>query len=100
MNYLTYIIVIFSVIGAIDKIIGNKFGIGKEFEKAFNLLGAMALSMIGMIIISPLIADVMKPISEFLVNVLNIDASIVPASLFANDMGEHLWQLQWHQMKR
>ena len=87
MNYLTYIIVIFSVIGAIDKIIGNKFGIGKEFEKAFNLLGAMALSMIGMIIISPLIADVMKPISEFLVNVLNIDASIVPASLFANDMG-------------
>ncbi|MBO5452858.1 MAG: ethanolamine utilization protein EutH [Clostridia bacterium] len=87
MNYLTYVIVTFSVIGAIDKIIGNKFGIGKEFEKAFNLLGAMALSMIGMIIISPLIADVMKPISEFLVNVLNIDASIVPASLFANDMG-------------
>ena len=87
MNYLTIIILIFSVLGALDRIFGNKFGIGKEFEKAFNLLGAMALSMIGMIVISPLIADLMKPVSAFLLNVLHIDASIIPASLFANDMG-------------
>jgi len=87
MNYLTIIILIFSVLGALDKIFGNRFGIGKEFEKAFMLLGAMALSMIGMIVISPLIADVMKPVSEFLSSVLHIDSSIIPASLFANDMG-------------
>ncbi len=87
MNYLTVIILIFSVIGALDRIFGNRFGLGKEFEKAFNLLGAMTLSMIGMIVISPLIADLMKPVSQFLFNVLHIDASIIPASLFANDMG-------------
>lgn len=87
MNYLTVIILIFSVLGALDRILGNRLGIGKEFEKAFMLLGTMALSMIGMIVISPLIADIMKPISEFFENILHIDSSIIPASLFANDMG-------------
>ncbi len=87
MNYLTIIILIFSVLGAIDKIFGNRFGLGKEFEKAFMLLGTMALCMIGMIVISPFIAQVMRPVSEVFSNVLHIDASIIPASLFANDMG-------------
>lgn len=87
MNYLTVIILTFSVLGALDKIFGDKFGLGKEFEKAFMLLGTMALSMIGMIVISPLIANLMQPLSTFLVNILKMDASIIPASLFANDMG-------------
>ena len=87
MNYLTVIILIFSVLGAVDRIIGNRFGLGKEFEKAFMLLGPMALSMIGMIVISPFVAQVMRPVSEVFSNVLHIDASIIPASLFANDMG-------------
>ena len=87
MNYLTVIILVFSVLGALDRIVGNRFGLGKEFEKAFMLLGTMALSMIGMIVISPFIVELMKPLSEFLVNSLHIDPSIIPASLFANDMG-------------
>lgn len=87
MNFLTIIILVFSVLGALDRILGNRFGIGKEFEKAFMLLGAMALSMIGMIVIAPLIANIMKPVSGFLSGILHIDSSIIPASLFANDMG-------------
>ena len=87
MNYLTIIILIFSILGALDKILGNRFGVGKEFEKAFMLLGTMALSMIGMIVIAPLIANIMKPVSGFLSGILHIDSSIIPASLFANDMG-------------
>ena len=87
MSYLTVIILIFSVLGGLDRIMGNRFGIGKEFEKAFFLLGTMALSMIGMIVIAPFIAEIMRPVSEFFTNILHIDASIIPASLFANDMG-------------
>ena len=87
MNYLTVVILFFSVLGAVDKILGNKFGIGKEFEKAFMLLGTMALSMVGMIVISPFIAELMMPVSRVFTDVLHIDASIIPASLFANDMG-------------
>lgn len=79
--------VVFSVLGAIDRIIGNKFGLGKEFEKGFMLLGNMALSMIGMIIISPFIAELLRPSFTWLYEVLHLDPSIIPASLFANDMG-------------
>ncbi|MBR1970555.1 MAG: ethanolamine utilization protein EutH [Clostridia bacterium] len=87
MNILTLIILIFSVLGALDKIFGSRFGIGKEFDKAFMLLGTMALSMIGMIVISPFIADIMIPLSNMFEKVLHIDPSVIPASLFANDMG-------------
>ncbi|MBQ8758537.1 MAG: ethanolamine utilization protein EutH [Clostridia bacterium] len=87
MNYLTIVILIFSILAAVDRILGNRFGLATEFERAFMLLGTMALSMIGMIVISPLIADLMKPLSEFFTNVLHMDPSIIPATLFANDMG-------------
>lgn len=87
MNALTCIILVFSILGAIDRILNNRFGIGKEFEKGFVLFGELALSMIGMIIISPYLADVMSPFFSFVSNTLHIDPSIIPASLFANDMG-------------
>ena len=51
MNAITIVVLIFSLFGAVDFIIGNKFGIGKEFEKAFSLFCPMALSMLGMIVI-------------------------------------------------
>ena len=87
MQILTAVILVFSMLGALDLILNNRFGLGKEFEKGFHLFGSMALSMIGMIVIAPLIADVLRPVFDFISNVLHIDASILPASLFANDMG-------------
>lgn len=87
MSYITIIVVIFSCLAAIDRIFGSKLGLGKEFDKAFMLLGTMSLSMIGMIVISPFIAGLLKPVSDVLGNFLHIDPSVIPASLFANDMG-------------
>ena len=37
MKYLTIFFLIFSMLGAADRIIGNRFGLGKEFERAFML---------------------------------------------------------------
>lgn len=87
MKFLTVLMLIFSVVGAADRILGNRFGVGKEFEKAFMLLGPMALSMIGMIVLSPLLAQLASPVSRVFANVLHLDPSVIPASLFANDMG-------------
>ena len=87
MDILTYVILAFSLLGALDLILNNRFGLGKEFEKGFMLFGNMALSMIGMIIIAPFIANVLRPVFNFVSEVIRIDASIIPASLFANDMG-------------
>ena len=87
MNVVSIIMLIFALLGALDRIFGNRFGIGKEFEKGFLLLGQLVLSMMGMIIIAPIIAELLSPAFDFVYNVLGIEPSIIPASLFANDMG-------------
>jgi ethanolamine transporter len=87
MNALTIVILIFSLLGAIDYVIGNRLGVGREFEKAFSLFCPMALSMLGMIIIAPAIGVWLTPMFEGFYSLFKIDPSIIPASLFANDMG-------------
>ena len=56
MNVVSVIMLVFCILGGLDRLLGNRFGIGKEFEKGFMLLGTLALSMIGMIVLAPLIA--------------------------------------------
>ena len=87
MNALTIIILIFSMLGALDRIFGNKFGLGREFARGFELFAPMALSMIGMLILAPAIGVWLSPFFEWFYTVFKIDPSIIPASLFANDMG-------------
>ena len=87
MNVITVIILIFSIFGAIDYLIGNKIGIGEEFKKAFSLFCPMALSMLGMIIIAPAIGVWLTPFFDEFYRIFGIDPSVIPASLLANDMG-------------
>jgi len=87
VNFLSYFMLAFSILAAIDMIIGNRFGLGKEFERGFMFFGTMALTMIGMIILAPWIAELLSPAFDWVYNTLHIDPSIIPASLFANDMG-------------
>ncbi len=87
MSALSIIILVFSGLGAIDYLIGNKIGMGEEFKKAFSMFTAMALSMLGIIVVAPAIGVWLTPFFEWFYNVLGLDPSIIPASLFANDMG-------------
>ncbi len=87
MNPLSIVMLGFAMLGALDRILGNRFGLGKEFERGFQLLGPMALSMIGMIVIAPALGVWLSPFFEAFYRLLRIDPSIIPASLFANDMG-------------
>lgn len=87
LNGISVVIFIFSLLGAIDYIIGNKIGIGKEFQRAFSMFGAMALTMLGMLVIVPAIGIWLTPALETFYAVFHIDPSVIPASLFANDMG-------------
>ena len=87
MNIIAIIILIFSLLGAIDYILGNRFGIGAEFERAFSLFRPMALTMLGMIVIAPAIGAWLAPLFDAFYSVFGIDPSIIPASVLANDMG-------------
>ncbi len=85
MNFITYIAVIFLIIGAFDRIIGNKFGLGREFEKGILFMGTLSLSMTGMLVIAPFISQLLGGVTNTLPSFL--DPSIIPAMLLANDMG-------------
>ena len=87
MNAISIVVLIFSAIGAVDFVLGNKLGAGKEFEKGFALFCPMALSMLGMIVIAPAIGELLSPAFEGFYKIFGIDPSIIPASVFANDMG-------------
>ena len=90
IGILPLIMATFSLIASVDRIFGNKLGLGKEFEKGIMMIGVMGLSMSGMIIISPLIARLSQPLIDVIANNTPLDPSISPASLFANDMGGDL----------
>ena len=87
MNPINIVMAFFAVIGALDRIFGNRFKLGEEFERGFMLLGKMALSMVGMIILAPYIADLLEPLFNWVYNTFSIDPSIIPVIVIANDMG-------------
>lgn len=87
MNILNIVVAVFALLGCIDRMLDNRFGLGEEFERGFHLFGSLALSMIGMIVMVPLLAELMQPMLTFLHASLRIEPSIIPTVLIANDMG-------------
>lgn len=87
MDAVTAVMLVFSVIGAVDRILGNRLKLGEEFEKGFMLLGPLALTVIGMVAISPIIADVLAPFLGWINSALGMEPSVVTSALFANDLG-------------
>lgn len=82
-----YIIAFFMVLGAIDKCIGNKFGLGEQFEEGIMAMGALTLSMVGIITLAPVLATVLKPVVVPLYTALGADPAMFATTLLANDMG-------------
>lgn len=82
-----YIMVFFAALGALDRIIGNKFGLGEKFEEGIMAIGALAISMVGIIALAPVIANLLKPIIVPLFGILGADPAMFAGSIIANDMG-------------
>jgi ethanolamine transporter len=87
MNVISVVMLVFSVLGAIDYMTGNHFGIGKDFERGISLMGTMILSMVGMIVIAPLIAVVLEPMLKAIPDWVPFEPTVIAGSLLANDMG-------------
>ncbi|MCC0685253.1 ethanolamine utilization protein EutH [Clostridioides sp. ZZV14-6345] len=82
-----YVMVVFMVLGAIDKCIGNKFGLGEQFEEGIMAMGSLAVAMVGVICLAPVLADVLRPIVVPVFDILGADPAMFAGSLLANDMG-------------
>ena len=74
------------IIGGIDKILGNKFGLGAKFEEGYNTAGGLALSVAGVVVLAPILAQYLQPLLIPVFNLIHADPSMF-ASIIANDMG-------------
>ena len=82
-----YIMVFFMAIGALDKCIGNKFGYGQKFEEGIMAMGALALSMVGIVSLAPVLANILRPVVGPVYAALGADPAMFATTLLANDMG-------------
>ena len=84
------------MLGAADKIIGNRFGLGEKFDEGFNAMGSLALGMVGMVCLAPVIADVLGQIIIPVFEAVGADPALFGAIL-ANDMGGYALSMELAQ---
>ena len=77
----------FAVLGALDRIFGNRIGLGPEFENGILSLGSLALSMVGIISLAPVLAGLLRPVVVPVYRVLGADPAMFAGTILANDMG-------------
>ena len=77
----------FAVLGAVDRVIGNRFGIGEKFEEGILSMGSLAMAMLGVICLAPVLAAVLKPVVVPFFRLLGADPAMFAGSILACDMG-------------
>lgn len=82
-----FIMAVFMALGAADRIIGNRFGLGEKFEEGILAMGSLALSMIGIISLAPVLARLLRPVAAPLFALVGADPAVFAGAVLANDMG-------------
>ena len=77
----------FAALGAVDRIIGNRFGLGEKFEEGVLSMGSLALAMVGIIAIAPVLANLLKPVVVPVYRFLGADPAMFAGTILACDMG-------------
>ena len=81
------LMMIFMIVGAVDKIRGNKHGYGEQFDEGFNAMGPLAIAMAGVVAAAPVLAIILGPIIKPIYTAVGADASMFATTLLACDMG-------------
>ena len=81
------VMAVFALLGAVDRVFGNRFGLGQEFENGILAMGALALAMVGIIALAPVLSAVLRPVVVPVYNFLGADAAMFAGTLLACDMG-------------
>ena len=77
----------FLLIGALDRIFGNRLGLGKQFEEGILAIGTLSLSMLGIMSLAPVLARLLRPVLAPVYGFLGADPAMFAGSILACDMG-------------
>lgn len=86
-DIIIWIMAAFAVLGAVDRILGNRFGLGKHFEEGILAMGSLALAMLGIIAVAPVLSAVLKPVVVPVFEFLGADPAMFAGTILACDMG-------------
>ena len=70
-----------AVLGGVDRLRGNKWGFGDKFESGFMMLGSMALSMAGMICLTPVLAQGLEQVIVPFYRLIGVDPAMFGSPL-------------------
>jgi len=77
----------FAVLGAVDRVLGNRLGLGESFEEGIMAMGSLALAMLGIISLAPVLASVLRPVVVPVYEFLGADPAMFAGTILACDMG-------------
>ena len=86
IQLLTWIMAAGALLGGLDRMLGNRFGLGKPFEEGFQMLGPVALSMAGIICLAPILSGTLGHLIVPVYHALHQDPAMF-GSILAIDMG-------------
>lgn len=87
MNLPIFILLFFALLGAVDKLLDNRFGLAEEFDKGLTMMGSLALSMGGVYCFSIMLGEIL---SVKMAGVsFPFDPSLLISSVLAPDMGAY-----------
>ena len=89
-----FVMMIFMIVGAVDKIRGNKKGYGEQFDEGFNAMGPLAIAMAGVVAAAPVLAIILKPVIVPVYELFGADSSMFATTLLACDMGGYPLAMQ------
>ena len=81
------VMALFALAGAVDRIFGNRLGLGKEFEDGILAMGSLALAMVGIICFAPVLAKLLRPVVVPVYGFLGADPAMFAGTILACDMG-------------
>ncbi len=81
------IMMIFMIVGAVDKMRGNKLGYGAQFDAGFEAMGPTAAALVGVVAAAPVLAVVLEPILSPIFTAIGASPAMFATIVLANDMG-------------
>ena len=87
MNIVVAVLLVFALIGLVDMVLGNRFHLAGEFTKGLELMGSIAISVVGLYCMGVYLSErFAEPIAR-LAAVLPFDPSVIIGSLLCPDTG-------------
>ncbi len=84
---LIWVMALFALAGGVDRILGNRLGLGKEFEDGILAMGSLAMAMLGIISLAPVLAGLLRPVVVPVFRFLGADPAMFAGTILACDMG-------------